>query len=143
MGMRRSTGQDHCACVGTGQPPGEAAVEVLPEVRPQEGPRAELPGQGLHLPKDSLWHVAREGRQHRGHPQRAHPLHDPVLGERRREGAEGEKPPPSCEGTPGAATARSRAGGSPRLPGGSLGQEDQEVTWVCPGASGAGRVTCR
>lgn len=40
---------------------------------------------GLHLPKNPLGDMAREGRQHRDHPQRAHPLHDPVLMERRRE----------------------------------------------------------
>lgn len=56
---------------------------------------------GLHLPKNPLGHVAREGRQHRDHPQRAHPLHDPVLGERRRERVGGEDPPPLREGLMG------------------------------------------
>lgn len=89
---------------------GKLQREVLLEIRPREGPRAEPPGQGPHLPEDPLRHMAREGRQHRGHPQRAHPLHDAVLGERRREGAEGEKPPGSHQGTPGAAAARGDGG---------------------------------
>lgn len=45
-----------------------------------------------HVPEDPRRHVAREGRQHREHPQRAHPLHDPVLGERKRR--EGRKRSP-------------------------------------------------
>lgn len=128
-----------CPCGNKqGSLPGKSQWEVLLEMRPRGGPRAESPGQGLHLPKDALRHVAREGRQHRGHPQRAHPLHDPVLGERR-EGAGGEREAPTFpRGDPGRCRTSGWAGvgGCPRLREGSLGQEDQGVTGLCPGRAG-------
>lgn len=56
-----------------------------------------------HVPENPLRHVARKGRQHRDHPQRAHPLHDPVLGERKRREEEErrERSPGPYEGSLG------------------------------------------